>query len=155
MATVDSSVLNMWDAFTKVHQKHKQDPLPESWYFCDTKKDADVCADLVVAGIKRATAPSLWWFNKNGESLPKSGDLHIITNWEGKAKAIIETTQIDLAPYNEVTEEFAAIEGEGDKSLAFWKRVHWEFYSREMKPEGESPTQDMIIVCEQFKVIWK
>lgn len=153
--TVDQSVTAIWKAFSQKHPKYKQENLPESWYFCDNKKDADYCANLVVNGIKRATATSLWWFKKHNEALPEVGNIYIVTNWEGKAKAIIETTQIDLVPYNEVTEEFAAIEGEGDKSLAYWKRVHWDYYSREMAPEGESPTQDMIIVCEQFKILWK
>jgi uncharacterized protein YhfF len=154
-STVDTSVIKLWEAFTKTHPKYKTEIRPESWYFCDNKKDADYCANLVIEGTKRATATSLWWFKKNNEPLPKKGNLYIVTDWDGKAKAIIETTQIDLVPYNEVTEAFAATEGEGDKSLAYWKRVHWDYYSREMKPEGESPTQDMLIACEQFKVIWK
>ncbi len=153
--TVDASVIKLWDAFTKAHPKHNTKPLPESWHFCDNKKDADYCINLVLEGVKRATATSLWWFKKNNEPLPKQGDLFIVTDWEGIAKAVIETTQVDLVPYNEVTPEFAAIEGEGDKSLAYWKRVHWDYYTREMEPEGEAPTQDMVIVCEQFKAIWK
>ena len=37
---------------------------PSSFYFCDNKKDADQCAELVVKGIKQATATSLWWYKK-------------------------------------------------------------------------------------------
>lgn len=63
--------------------------------FCDNEIDADECAELVEKGIKRATATSLWWFEKNNESLPKVGDQYIVTDWSGNAKAIIETTKIE------------------------------------------------------------
>ena len=31
----------------------------------------------------------------------------------------------------EVTEDFAAAEGEGDGTLAYWRRVHWSYFGRE------------------------
>ena len=35
-------------------------------------------------------------------------------------------------------DEYAEIEGEGDKSLAYWNKVHWEYYTREMNEQGEN-----------------
>ena len=61
---------------------------------------------------------------------------------------------VDHVPFNEVTAEYAAIEGEGDKSLEYWKKSHWEYYTREMEEFDEKPSEDMIIVCEQFKTIF-
>ena len=109
---------------------------------------------MVVKSIKQATSASLWWYDTNNEPLPKLGDLYIITDWEGIAKAIIEVTQIDHVPFNKVSAEYAQIEGEGDKSLGYWKKTHWNYYESEMKPYNLGPSQDMIIVCEQFKTVW-
>ena len=86
--------------------------IPQSYYFCDNKKDADECADLVVKDIKKATATSLWYFEQHNEILPKVGDLAIVTDWTGNPKAIIETTKIKHVAFNEITAEFAEIEGE-------------------------------------------
>lgn len=145
----------MWDNFIAAHPEHVKKTMPEAWYFCDNEKDANECATLVKEGIKQATSTSLWWYKKNEATLPKVGDIYIITTWDGKASAIIQTTQVDQVPYSEIDSNYAKIEGEGDKSLTYWRKVHWDYYSREMAPFNETPTEDMIIVCEQFKTVWK
>jgi uncharacterized protein YhfF len=147
------SVKVLWNSFLEKNPNNINKEIPISFYFCDNKKDADECAELVVKGIKRATATSLWWFEKNNEILPKIGAQHIVTDWSGNAKAVIETTKIEQVPYNKITSVFAEIEGEGDKSLDYWKRVHKDYYTREMKPFNEQFDENMIIVCEQFKTV--
>jgi uncharacterized protein YhfF len=85
----------------------------------------------VVKNIKQATAPSLWSFKINNEKLPKKGDLNIITNWNKVPQAIILTTKIDLIKFSEITAKFA--QREGDKSLAYWKKVHKAYYKEKCK----------------------
>ena len=53
-----------------------------------------------------------------------------------------------------MTEEFAATEGEGDASLAFWRDAHWAAFSRELEGIGRSPQADMPVVCERFEVVY-
>jgi len=53
-----------------------------------------------------------------------------------------------------VTEEFAATEGEGDGSLAFWRAAHWAAFSRELEGSERSPQPDMPVVCERFEVAY-
>ena len=148
------SVKNFWNAFLKDHPNNGVKKTPLSFYFCDNEKDADTCAELVVKGIKQATATSLWWYEKNSETLPKVGDQYIVTNWSGDAKAVIETIKIKKIPYNQITAEFAEIEGEGDRSLKYWKKVHEAYYKREMEPYGDKFDENMIIVCEYFQTLY-
>jgi len=148
------SVEYLWNDFLAQTPTNKIKKVPPSFYFCDNKKDANECAVLVSKGIKQATATSLWWFDKNNEALPIVGDQFIVTDWDGHATSIIETIKIEKVPYNEITPEFAETEGEGDKSLAYWKKVHKAYYTREMEPHGESFDENMIIVCEYFKTIY-
>lgn len=143
-----------WKEFQKRNINYLNIKQPTAFYFCNNKKDADECADLVVRKIKQATSPSLWWFEKNNESLPKKGDIAIVTNWEGEPKAIIKTTKIEIVKFKDITEQYAYIEGEGDKSLAYWKKVHWDYYKKEMIEHNETPSEDMEIVCEYFETIW-
>lgn len=149
-----SSVESLWSEFLFKNPDNKNKETPISFYFCDNKEDADECADLVVKKIKQATASSRWWFEKNNEILPKIGDQYVITDWDGNAKAVIEVTKVQETPYNQITAEFAQTEGEGDKSLSYWKKVHKAYYSREMEPFGEKFDEDMIIVCEYFKTVY-
>ena len=148
------SVEILWNNYIADNPENKNMEIPISFYFCDNEIDADDCAQLVVKGIKRATATSLWWYEKNNEPLPRIGDKYIVTDWNGNAKAIIETIKIEQVPYNKITSEFAEIEGEGDKSLEYWKQVHKEYYTREMKPFNEQFDENMIIVCEHFKTVY-
>lgn len=124
-----------------------------SWYFCDNPTDADVCANLVQQGIKCATAPSLLGLQLRNEPVPAVGDKNVVTNFAGKAVAIIETVKVEIVPYYQVDQNFAWTEGEGDRSLDYWRRVHWPYYQRELAPFGLQPTEDMDIVCEYFEVV--
>ena len=124
------------------------------WHFCDNEADANECLELVLAGRKRATASARWSIELAGESLPSAGDLSIVTDWSGQARCLLRTTSVDEVPYDEVTAEFAAEEGEGDGTLEWWRRAHSEFYSRELSHWGRTPTDNMPILCERFEVLF-
>lgn len=125
-----------------------------SWYFDNNERDANELAELVLKGTKRATA-SLYDSYSSGEEIPKIGDLSIITNWNGIAKCIIMTTNIEVVPYKDVDEEFAATEGEGDKSLEYWRKVHRKFFSEELTEIGGEFSEEIPVVCEKFEVVFK
>ena len=96
----------------------------------------------------------MWWFKKNNVSLPRVGDKYIVTDWVGNPRAIIETIKVKQVPFNKITSEFAEIEGEGDKTLDYWRKVHEAYYKREMATHIEKFDKNMIIVCEYFKKIF-
>ncbi len=148
------TVERLWEDFLHENPDNKIQGTPFSFYFCDNKKDADECAELVVKGIKKATATSLWWYNKNNEKPPKIMDQFIVTDWDGNAKAIIEITKVELIPFHKISAEFAETEGEGDKTLSYWQKVHKAYYTREMEPYGDSFDEKMMVVCEYFKTIY-
>jgi len=150
---IHSSVRELNKAFFKSINEPFKDL--DAFYFCDNEKDATECAELVMQGIKQATASSLWWYQVNNETLPQVGKRYIVTSWHGIALCVIEVTKVEIVQFKDITPEFAEIEGEGDKSLAYWKKVHWAYYTRELKDTQYSPTEDMQIVCEQFKVIFR
>lgn len=150
------SVKIMWENYTSLigNSKTCNHDTYGVWHFCDNENDANELAELVVKGIKKATASLFESYAFENESIPKEGDLNIIINWDGIAKCIIKTINVELVPYKHVTEEFAAYEGEGDKSLNYWRNCHWDYFSREMKEIGKEPSEDMIVVCEKFEVVY-
>ena len=87
---------------------------PEAWAFGATKEDADELLALVLDGTKTGTASALWDIEADGESVPEMGELSIILDGQGRPRALIETTAIDVVPFSEVTAEHAHAEGEGD-----------------------------------------
>lgn len=127
----------------------------EAYCFCDNKKDADELANLVLEGKKRATASNYSNYQRENERLPEVGDLNIITDFYNEPKCIVETIEIEIVKFKDVSLEFAKTEGEGDSSLEYWRDAHRSFFARELYENGEEFTEGMLVVCEKFKVIYK
>ncbi len=50
----------------------------------------------------------------------------------------------------DVGREHAYNEGEGDRSLEYWRKVHRDFFKRELEEHGLSFDENMLVVCETF-----
>ena len=126
----------------------------QAWGFGDGSEMADSLGALVRNGTKTATASLVWAYEVEDEPLPKVGDFSIILDGQGEPLCIIQMTEINICPFDEVDEEQAYLEGEGDRSLGFWREVHWEFFSRECEVLGHDPSQKMPVLCERFKLVY-
>lgn len=116
---------NMWEAFAKKNNLTEQ--TYEAWAF---GAQADELAELVRRGEKTATASAYPLYELGGDPLPKEGEYSVILNSREEAVCIIRTTKVYVAPFCEITETHAFKEGEGDKSLSYWRKVHEEFSKR-------------------------
>ena len=152
------SVEEMWAAFLATRPEYEAAAGAaasySAWHFCDDQASADELSELVLAGRKRATAGSLLAYELEKEPLPKVGDLSVVTDWEGRARCVIRTTAVEVVPFDAVTPEFAATEGEGDGSLEYWRKAHWAFFTSELQGTGREPRPDMPVVCERFEVVF-
>ena len=150
----NASARNMWGDYLDNHLEDAFAQAPKTVHFCDNEKDANECAKLVKKGIKRTTSHSLLGLQCRKEPLPKVGDFTVVTNWEGKAQCIVRTKTVKLKPFFSIDEAYAELEGEGDKSLEYWTKTHWEHYKRELEPFNRVPRDSMIIVCEEFEKVY-
>jgi len=116
---------------------------------------ADALAALVLQGAKRATASLLWACAHDGDRLPAPGDLALVTSSSGDALCVLETTAVEVVPFDAVSADFARAEGEDDGSLAAWRRGHQRFFDGECRRIGRSPEPDMPVVCERFRVAYQ
>lgn len=148
-----SEIEQFWNNFVAKNPQYENLKMPPTDYFCDSKASADECAALVQNGIKTATCGALFDYEANGEHVPEVGDLWIITDWDGNPKCIIKTTKIKIQKFSEVDAEFAKQEGEGDLSYEYWRKVHWEFFGRALAKYGLEPSENMLLVCENFERI--
>ena len=135
----------LWSAFrTQYPQAGDQ---YEAWAFGG---DPDGLARLVMAGVKTATASALPCYEAEEEPIPRPGDYSVILDSSGQALCVIRTTRVYVLPFDQVTEAHARKEGEGNKSLAYWRQVHEEFFTRELASIGQPFTPDMPVVCAEF-----
>ncbi len=130
-------------------------PEPEAWGFGDSPELADELGALVKQGIKTATADLVWVVEFEGRSIPKAGDYSIILDGAGDPLCIIQTTEVTVRPYEEVPADFAYDEGEGDRSLAYWREAHWRYFNRRCADIGKKPTMTMAVICERFRLVYK
>jgi len=123
------------------------------WHFCNNESDANNLAELVRKGIKCATASLYDVYQVENDPIPVIDFHSVIINYDGLPQSIIRTTKVDIVPFEDVSAEFARIEGEGDKSLNYWRRVHNEFFSEEAELYKVSFTPRSLVICEQFEVV--
>ena len=121
----------------------------------DSPEMADELGALIAAGTKTATCSALWEYEAEGESLPKASLKTIVLDGNGDPLCIVETTEVEVRPCDEVDARFAYEEGEGDRSLEYWREAHWRFFSRTLPNIGREPAPNMPLVCERFRVIYR
>lgn len=108
---------------------------------------------LIRVGRKRAGTGLLWAYEAEGEAIPVVGEIEIVVDHRNEPAIVTRTTSVQVIPYAEVSAEYAAIEGEGDGSLVFWREAHWAFFSRECQRLGRKPDESMLVVCGVFEVL--
>ena len=124
----------------------------EAWAFGgdDTPKLATELGLLVRDGPKRATTGMLADYQRDGEALPEVGGYSVILDGAGEPLCIIRTTMVETRAFGEVDEEFAWVEGEGDRSLEYWREAHMRFFAH----EGTTISDDDDVVLERFELVW-
>lgn len=134
-----------WDEYWKGQEK----PMTVSaWQFGG---ETDYLAQLVVDGVKTATCSGHIFYELKSEPLPTTEDYGVILDTNDKPIAIVKTTEVMLTPMNEVTEEFAIAEGDG--TYQNWWDIHEGYFTEQLNAVGLEFTEDILLVCERFKVI--
>jgi uncharacterized protein YhfF len=108
---------------------------------------------LIGKNQKRGTAHLTHDFEKNRIPRRKVGDYWIILDYDNAPLFLVKVTDVEVTPFNKVTAEWAAVEGEGDISLKWWQDAHREYYTRQCKLIGVEWREDLPVVCETWKVV--
>lgn len=115
----------------------------ETFSFGDNPALADELAALVLSGRKTATC----WAAAQGE-LTEVGRSMVMLSGSGAPLAVIETVELTRRRFPDVDAAFAFEEGEGDRTLASWRRAHEIYFGR-----LGLFAPDMLLWCERFRVV--
>ncbi len=121
--------------------------------FGDSPAQSQELLALIRSGRKRAGASLVWALDVDREPPPHVGDIEIVVDDRDRPRIVTRLTHVEVVPFNEVSAQFAAREGEGDGSLDYWRKAHWDFFSRECARIGREPSDTMPVVCASFEVI--
>lgn len=131
--------------------------LPPGPVRVDTYGDSAALSESLLALIrarhKRAGTGLVWAYEHDNEPIPKVGDIEIVVDHLHEPVLVTKITRVEIIPYNKVGAEYAALEGEGDGSLEYWRSAHWAFFSRECRRIGREPIASMPVICNVFEVL--
>ncbi len=131
--------------------------LPPGPVHTDGYGDSDALSQSLIAliktGRKRAGTGLLWAYEHDGAQISRAGDIEIVLDHLQDPALVTRVTRSDIVPFAEVKAAYAAIEGEGDGSLAYWRKGHWAYFSRECQRIGREPSQAMPVICSVFELL--
>lgn len=141
----------MWQMF------QNENNIPDSakydaWQF---GAEPDTLAQLVLEGTKTATASAYPLYEAENEALPEAGAYSVILNSRDEAVCVIQIKDVYIVPFNKVTAEHAYKEGEGNRSLEYWRNVHQSFFKKWLEEANLTFDMDMKVVCEEFEVVYQ
>ena len=139
----------MWNAYKKIKPSIGDEI--DAWAF---GVEADLLADLVLKGEKTATTSAYDLYAVDNDPLPQEGTFDIILDSQDRAVCIIEITKVSVQLFHQVSADHAFKEGEGDKSLAYWRQVHEDFFKDCLGETGLTFTPDSKVVLEEFRKVY-
>ncbi|MFG1806338.1 ASCH domain-containing protein [Streptomyces sp. NPDC049040] len=118
----------------------------------------DQLVAAVLDGSKTATTGVLAAYEHEGEALPEVGARAVVVDSADHPVAVMEFTEVRVVPLREVDLAHAVDEGEGDTSVAGWRRTHEEFWhSPEMRAAMDDPDftvdDDTLVVLQRFRLV--
>ena len=110
--------------------------------FGSTVEIEERLAALVIAGRKRAT---VWDGREENPTVP---GMRWAVMAGTRPVAVMETVTVGRRRFAEIDDAFAALEGEGDGSLRFWRLAHQDYFE---KSGAFDP--DMWLWWEEFRLV--
>jgi uncharacterized protein YhfF len=147
------SIQNFWREFCAENPEIKMDEPYEIWFFANNRETAKNLAELVLSGKKKATASLMEYETDTGDG-GTVGGYSVITDFDGNPQCVIVTTEVRALPFSEVDAQFAFDEGEGDRTLNYWRKAHTRFFKeccRELNVEFD---ESKLICCKRFKKLF-
>ncbi len=121
---------------------------PEPWWAAlprtnfGSSRTEERLAALIMAGRKRATV----WDAKDEN--PTAPGMQWVVTVKERPVAVIETVRVQRRSFDSIDAAFAFEEGEGDRTLAFWRATHESFF----RSEGDF-AHDMMLWSEHFRLV--
>ena len=128
-----------------------------SWSFGATTEMADDLGQLVLEGKKTGTTSAIAFYELEGAAFPTEHDVYdILLNGSNEPIAILQTKKVTHFMFNDVTEEMARLEGEGDLSIAYWQAAHRAFFkSAFAKANLVYNEAKLALLYEEFEVVYQ
>jgi uncharacterized protein YhfF len=121
--------------------------------FAGGRKITDKLIRLYRAGKKTAGSGLVKDYKTAGDPLPKTGNYWIILDSRERPQFLVRTVRTEINPFGRIPKSVARAEGEGDLSVAYWKRAHGRFFLPSLSKWGISSLDEAEVITEHFKIV--
>jgi uncharacterized protein YhfF len=112
---------------------------------------ADTGAALILEGVKTLTSSPFWDYPDG--RIPFVGALSVLLDGGRRPRGIVATTRVEIKPFDAITDAMAQAYGEGDRTVAWWKRAMGAFYRAAAMRHGAAFTEDTPLIWEWLAVV--
>ena len=151
--SVDASTRAYAQACLAQHGLTDAEPYLRVRRFGDNAATAALLLGLIQRGEKSATFSTPALYAGQRDRTPVAGDVVVITDFAGRPGAVVRTTSVNILPFNGITTAETRHEGPAVRSLEAWRRVHWAFFTRELAPLGQQPSETLPVTIERFELL--
>ncbi len=113
----------------------------------------DEILDNILCGKKRANTGLFSLFEAQMQLLPRTDDYTVVLDSDMQPPCITRTTKVEVVPFEDVTADCAAAEGDG--TLAARKKAHRKAFAAACEEIGRNFDESMKCVCEYFDVVYR
>jgi uncharacterized protein YhfF len=156
MALGAANVQKFWQAYlaTVAEPTVAQARFYEPFQIGDSAAAATAGAALIRQGLKTATSSLQLEYERSGTPPPYVGALSVVLDGEREPVCLVETIRLETTPFHAVDEAFAQAYGEWDQTLARWRAECWVYYAAQSRALGVEPNEELILLCEWFRVVY-
>jgi uncharacterized protein YhfF len=153
---LETTTQSFWDSYL--------DTLTEDFDFSENRIEASIAGNheiadellsLYLSGKKTAGSGLVKDYELSGDPLPKVGNFWIILDSKDQPKCIVKTVRVEFNRFDQVPEEVAKAEGEGDLSLEYWYEGHRNFFQPFLNEWGIDNLDEEMVVTEFYEVVYK
>lgn len=116
-----------------------------------TQEIADDGAALILQGTKTATSSPFWDYPDG--RIPFVGALSVLLDGRRRPVGIVETVGVETVRFRDITTEMASAYGEGERTLAWWRRVIGGWYRDKAARDGQVFSEDDEVLWEWIALV--
>ena len=140
----------LWNEFCEKNRVSREEP-HTAWAFCGGGPAADELLELVLEGKKFGTASIYEDYLREGEPLPGDREYSVVLDSKGEAACVVRNFEVKVEPFYRVSEYHGYSEGDGERNLTAWRRIHENYWRPDFENLQLDP-QTCRVVEEKFTV---
>lgn len=111
-------------------------------------------AAYIIAHEKIGTYSLPWLHEEYPWSKSNIGEYILHVDFNGNPFAVVQIIKLELLRFKDINQDHTNLDGPPVRDIKVWKKLHQEYWSKELKNFNKTVTSEMVVVIEKFKCIF-